>query len=345
MYSINKSQKLGGIFSLILMFLIGYARWNQSGCQKRISYSTIHLNEGIDLDRLYAPPSQGELLDIQKQWEAFKLQSDSFKFVADFSFGTHRKGKVILQHAGKQKHYGAIIFPSAYTELKTYPLLVWANGLNQVLPQVDLDRNTLRKALFDKLGNYFLVIPSFRGQELRVQGKSYCSDGFFGDAFDGACSDALRLMHLAKSEYSSIDARRTVFCGVSRGGTVALLAGIRDSSIQTVVSIAGPTNFFSKEAYYRYGKQYKYQFLSYTQVQEEIRKKILKSSPLHFVDFLKPSLLLIHGKSDRTVHISHAEHVVEKLRNKENFKPVLVDGGHQLEEWDRVEQWIRLQNK
>ena len=345
MISRLRISKQAWIFAGIILFIILYFRFNRSDCLKRISYQGVKLNEGIDLDSLYKPVTEMEIDGMREKWKRFPLRSDSFRMAGEFSFTSSRPGKVIVHYSGSQKHYGALIFPLQYTKAKKYPLLVWANGLNQALPQVDLDKITARKGLFKRLHGYFILVPSYRGQELRVQGRQYCSDGFFGDAFHGASTDALRLLEMAQSLYPSIDSQRIAICGTSRGGTVSLLAGIRDPSIRTVISLAAPTDFYSKRKYYRYGKQYAYQFLSQTKDINLIRQKILMSSPYHFIDSLQASLLLIHGEKDHTVPVYHAEKIMQQLTDKADFQSVILDGGHILHEWERIISWLKVHNQ
>lgn len=327
----------------IVVFLVIYFRSTICDCKARISYEDTDLNEGIDLDELYKSTDSIELSGIKESWQASDLSADSF-YVAWESFANGGRKLLIVEHFTKgAKHFGAIIFPSGYDERKPYPLLVWANGLDQNDPSVYLEHNVVQR-LRNELPDYFIIVPSYRGQALVHHKKRYCSDGFFGDAFDGATEDALRLLALAKREYKGIDENRIVACGVSRGGTVALLIGIRDTSINNVISIAGPTDFFSKTVYHRFGFQYKYQFLSQTRSMDEIRAKMLKSSPVYFIEDYPNSVLIVHGKNDRTVALSNATKVIDKLDYRANFSSIITEGGHAFYEWDKVIEWIRKNN-
>ena len=224
-----------------------------------------------------------------------------------------RKLIVVAHYAEGRKHYGAILFPRAYNSAQKYPLLLWANGLNQADPTVDLENYPLQH-LFRELSDHFIIIPSYRGQALAAFNKRYCSDGFFGDAFDGATDDALRLLHLSQDQFRGIDKNRVAVCGVSRGGTVALLmAGLECQLINATVAIAGPTDFFSKKIYHRYGFQYKYQFLSKKLPPMDLRAKMIKSSPGYFIKNYSNALLLIHGKEDKVVPLENAERIMNGI--------------------------------
>ena len=184
------------------------------------------------------------------------------------------------------------------------------------------------------LDQHFIIVPSYRGQALVIGGKRYCSDGFFGDAFDGATDDALRLLYLAQDNFTNIDTNKITIYGVSRGGTVALLAGIRNPEIDFVIAQSGPTDFLSSAVMNRYGFQYRYQFLSHKQSMDDIRAKILRSSPVHFIDSLQSRLLLIHGIRDKVVPISNADQIAARLANSSKTTYLKREAGHQLLEID-----------
>ena len=329
-------------FGGLLLFLVVYFQFHTEDCKQRISYAHVDLNKEVDLDRLFLPIDSIELSHIQAHWREFEASSDSFHLELQTEYTYGRALHILAHFSHGEKHYGALIFPVLYDPHKTYPAAVWANGLNQAHPRVNLQAKRITQFV-SSLRNHFIVIPSFRGQALVHNRTSYCSDGFFGDAFDGATDDALRLLALVKETYKAIDPTRMAVCGISRGGTVALLMGARDSTLQKVVSIAGPTQFYDRNSYFRYGKQYKYQFLSTTTDLPAIREKMIKSSPIYFIKDYPNSLLLIHGKNDRVVEISHAERVIERLAGKENFTLILNENGHNFYDWNQVTSWIARQ--
>lgn len=335
----TKAKKSLIILGGIVVILIIYSLVKKSDCKDRISYSNIHLNQGIDLDSVFRPADSVELAGIIESWNEFDLESDSFHVKSQFEYTTDRELKIIEHYTNENKHYGAVVFPIQYHPSQKYPILVWANGLDQNNPSVDFNSPTIKK-LISELGNFFILIPSYRGQALVLNQQRFCSDGFFGDAFDGAADDVLRLLELTLNEFEGADKSRITTCGISRGGTVALLMGVRNHTIKNVVSIAGPTNFHLKEFYHRYGLQYKYQFLSTTQSMEEIREKMIKSSPIYFLKNSPNNILLIHGKNDKTVSIANAQNVIELLKDRDNFQSIIHENGHKFYGWGQVIHWI-----
>ena len=47
-------------------------------------------------------------------------------------------------------------------------------------------------------------------------------------------------------------------------------------------------------------------------------------------------LLLIHGKNDKIVPVSHAHKVIAKLKQKENFEYRITDQGHAIDNQTRL---------
>ncbi|MFK8005795.1 MAG: alpha/beta hydrolase family protein [Saprospiraceae bacterium] len=332
------------IFLGMLGLLSFYNSSSNCDCVKRISYEDNDINDGINMDSLFRPADSSELKIILDEWKNFNPKSDSFKIIKQYTYVNGRRLSLIEHSAEGQKHFGVILTPSEFDASKKYPLLLYATGLNQASPIYNLDKSYIKR-LLPKFSNYFIVIPSFRGQAFQIGDEKYCSDGFFGDAFDGATDDALRLLFLAKKQFSeNIDKTRMISYGVSRGGTVALLAGIRNHELNGVVSTTGPTDFFSREVYNRYEFQFKYQYLSELKPMADLRKKMLRSSPIHFIENISPPVFLLYGKNDRIVPLSNAEHILRKLEGEKEVEYFFSEAGHFFEESDRVVEWLEKIN-
>ena len=325
-------------------FLSFYNSSGECDCVKRISYDNNDINDGINLDSLFRPADSSELKVVLDEWRNFNPKSESSKIVKQDTYVNKRQLTLIEHFAEGQKHYGVILTPSEFDSTQKYPLLLYATGLNQATPIYNLDHSYIKR-LLPKFKNYFIVIPSFRGQAFQIGNEKYCSDGFFGDAFDGATDDALRLLFLTKKQFpKNINTGRMVSYGVSRGGTVALLAGIRNPELNGVVSTTGPTDFSSREIYNRYSFQFKYQNLSKIKPMTELRKKMLRSSPIHFIENISQPVFLLYGKNDRVVPLSNAENILKKLEGKNDLECFLAEAGHSFEESDRVVEWLEKYN-
>lgn len=314
-------------------------------CVGRISYDNNDVNDSVNLDSLFSPADSSELQMVRNEWQKFDASSDSFNILQQYKYVNNRTLSLVEHFAEGRKHFGVILTPSGFDASKKYPLILYATGLNQATPIYDLDKSYI-KGLLPKFSEYFIIIPSFRGQAFQIGNHKYCSDGFFGDAFDGATDDALRLLFLAQEQYKdNIEKDRMVSYGVSRGGTVALLSCIRNKDLNGAISTTGPTDFFSKEVYHRYGFQFKYQYLSEVKPMKDLRKKMLRSSPVHFIDQIEQPIFLLYGKKDQVVPLSNAQRILEKLEGKKNLDYLFVEAGHMFEESDRVVEWLEKNNQ
>lgn len=340
----NQSKKTLFIIIGILAFVFLYSNYaNRCPCKERVIYDNIDINKALDLDSVFRPTDSLELANIQADWQSFSKMSDSFSLVKEMNYAKDRKLLIIEQYAEGRKHYGAIIFPYQYDAQQKYPLLLWANGLNQQDPTSYFE-GPFRKKLYTELSNYFILVPAYRGQALSVYGKRYCADGFFGDAFDGATDDALRLLYLAQAEFIGVDSHKIAVWGVSRGGTVALLMGARNTAINAVICQSGPVDFFAKTVYDRYNIQYKYQFLGKQQPLREIRAKMLKSSPIYFIENYPNALFIAHGKNDSIVPISNANSLIEKVEANKKTTALMDDSGHSFNQMHQIKEWLRRTN-
>ena len=118
-----------------------------------------------------------------------------------------------------------------------------------------------------------------------------------------------------------------------------MLLATRFPFLDKIIIQSGPYNFLDRNAYWRYGKQYKYQFLSEKENNYNLRKKILRSSPYYFTDKINGQLHIIHGKNDKVVPVSQFEDLQHKLANTES-KFYLRSGGHKLLDWTLVKSLL-----
>lgn len=337
--------KTGLLVLIVLGAVFFLVERSKCDCKRRISYANIQVNDGINRESLFQPADSQEIVDIKQKWRQFDLAIDSANILQRLRFGIERELLVVANDKDGQRHFGALLLPAAFDSTQKYPLLLWANGLNQADPTVFVTNNRLIDEVAKELKDYFIIIPSYRGQALQTYYTRYCSDGFFGDAFDGATDDALRLLHWTRNSFSSVDTQRMALFGVSRGGTVGLLAASRYRQLNCVVAQSGPTNFLSRSVAEKYGKQYRYQFLGEASPIPVLREKMIKSSPLYFAEDYPGDLLLVYGKKDWTVPISNGHQLQEKLNNKENLEFVTLAGGHSAAYTSEAIQWIREHNR
>ncbi|MEL6194876.1 MAG: alpha/beta fold hydrolase [Bacteroidota bacterium] len=335
--------------SLYAMMMVSQIIWGAScttshendPCADRIHYKGILGEDDIAVGSLLRQVDSAEVEEISQYWESFNLKSDSIWEESSFMHRSNRELRVVGHLAEGDIHYGAIFLPRGYTKNATYPVLLFAPGLNQLSPAVDINKHSTIPSLSRKFSSYIIVVPSYRGQSLIVDDRSYCSDGFFGDAFDGATDDALRLLEVALETVEGADPTQVAVYGISRGGTVSLLAASRDKRIKAAISQAGPVDFLRKDVFDRYNLQYRYQFLNGKATFEERRKHILRSSPVHFISDFEGNLLILHGTNDKTVPLWNAEEILQKRGTDSLTFHEYWDAGHNFDATDQVKEWLK----
>lgn len=330
------------IFLILAVLIFLQKRFaGKSDCEMQIDYSTVDLNDHLNWDTVFAPVTELEKQAVLDDWENMDLIPRSVVHLGQSSLlgGSHLH--TVSHEVEGNVHYGAILTPPGLNENTRYPVLIFAAGLDQYHPEVSLKHSALQY-LSRELGNeYIILVPSFRGQALKHTMYTYCSEGFFGDAFDGAASDAIALLNVALTLYPAADSSRVAICGASRGGTVSLLAGIRDKRVKKVLALASPTDFLKKR---QLGWQFRYQFLSREFSLPDIRKNIIKSSPIHFAEKL-PQLWLEQGEKDRIVWKGELENLLDTLRARNYAGSPVVhfrkDYGHDLPLRDDHIRWLK----
>lgn len=314
-----------------------YPSQSSSPCYTRIVYQDTEDLLPAEIEQLFARVDSNELEEVWNEWQSFDAYSTSSNLLTSLIYYQNRTLDVWQHTAEENIHYGVVILPNPYDTLNTYPLLLWANGLDQRNPLISMDESGFFQRLTQFFPGHIIVIPSYRGQVIEVGGEHYCSDGFFGDAYDGATDDALRLLTLVKSIYPVDESKISTF-GISRGGTVALLSGIRDSSIRSIVSQSGPSLFHNQLPYEMYGFQFKYQFLSRGSSIREIRKKLMRCSPAYFINRYPRYLLLVHGKNDPIVPFEQALLVQEQAPSC--LDTIYTEDEHGVYKMAEISKWI-----
>ena len=228
-------------------------------------------------ESLFALPTTTELDNVFYDWQHRNLVPTDYQIIQQENIlsGTF-KLKIVSFKVNDIKQYGALIIP---VSVNPVPVQILVGGFAQ-----NITTNSVNVALGNSSpgdGN-ILGIPSLRGQSLAItiNGTLYTSplsEGNHCDAFDKATDDVLTFLNLIQQTETVADVNRTGVRGGSRGGTVAMLAGIRDPRIKRVVGIVSPSNMLELTSQNVNDDTYQCQFLSaYKNGQstlEETRKK------------------------------------------------------------------------
>ncbi len=294
----------------------------------------------FQLSSVFAKPTAAEIREVEEDWRKRDLSPRDIVEVATgpIQFGSSTANVRIVSHTVLgSRHYGAIITPSN-PKPGCCPVIVEAKGVSWNYFPLNLDRLNAPMFMGNSREQFIYVLPSFRGEVLEYDGKSYQSEGDRTDALDGATDDAIALLNVALQTTPSSDASKICVFGRSRGGTVALLMGIRDPRIRCVVEWAGPTDWFelmgtdgwtTQEIYgeglrtraspSQTGGQDVERFLlkaiNGEQDIKAVRRRMLASSPLYFAQRLPPSEFH-YGGEDTSVPVRNGYALVAELKRK-----------------------------
>ncbi|MET0393755.1 MAG: prolyl oligopeptidase family serine peptidase, partial [Chitinophagaceae bacterium] len=272
--------------------------------------------EGYDKRELFAAPIATEVTDVMQRWQTADLTPSGYSVQSEQQVAA---GRFVLRIVSFQlqgnTEYGALVIPN---EAGSFPVRMQIGGFGYGVTtnSLSLSLNTAGPS-----NPCILAIPALRGQslELTLDGVVYktpVSQGQHCDAFDGATDDALAFLNLIGGTEPRADVNRTAIRGGSRGGTVALLAGIRDARVKRVVCVAGPTDMLSLTAMHTNDATYQCQFLSDLVSNQATvaatRQKMIASSPVYFAGHL-PLTQLHMGSRDTQVPIWQADELAASM--------------------------------
>ena len=198
----------------------------------------------LPLDVLFAPPADEEIAAVREQWARRDLRPRDVQIVQRGTLGEHEV-RIVAHRIYGAKHYGAVLVPKD-AKPGCCPVVVEAKGVSPSYFPLDLTKAYGPKVLRGEAVVYFL--PSYRGEVLLFDGERHQSEGDRTDVWDGATDDLIAFTSAALRVTPEAAGERMCVFGKSRGGTVALLAGIRDRRFDCVVGWSGPADHFFEMA-------------------------------------------------------------------------------------------------
>lgn len=303
-------------------------------------------------ETLFAQPTITEIDNIYSEWTNRNLTPTDYTVISENEILEGKFNlKIVSFKVSGIKEYGALLIPETDSPI---PVRMFLGGFG-----LNYTANTVNMVLDNSSSNnsFILAIPAFRGQslEININGFKYSSplsEGEQCDAFDGATDDALAFLNLIQQSESYANANRTSVRGGSRGGTVAMLAGIRDNRIKRVVGVVSPTNMLELTSQNENDPTYKCQFLSSYKNGESTltatRSKMIASSPIYFAKYL-PLTQLHMGLKDWNVPITQGydlEEKINQLKMEDTFQLFTYDRTHtdiatnNVELSDRIEIFL-----
>ncbi|MEM1044144.1 MAG: hypothetical protein AAGI91_16160 [Bacteroidota bacterium] len=221
-----------------------------SGC---IGSDTLRPHQGVDFDRLFAPPTDAEIAQVLQEWSA-RSRGDTYdpediavEYDDDF-FGDGSR-LVILSHTvggAPFTHYGAVRFPPGQPPEGGWPVVVYHHGGSNGLDlSKQLDR-FVTGPLTAVGSRSVIVAPTYRSEPLFNTPIGDLVSGGELDPWDRDVDDAIALLNATLETFPDLlETRGFATLGASRGGAVSLLMAIRDERAQSAAVYFGPTDFFS----------------------------------------------------------------------------------------------------
>ncbi|MDC6365562.1 MULTISPECIES: hypothetical protein [Flavobacteriaceae] len=313
----------------------------------------------FNIDSLFAPPTKTEIETVLTSWQNRNLSVSNAEIVKEDTITLeHVKYhlKIIKHLIDEKKHFGAVLIPIG-AKLRKSPVIIEARGVDPLYSPKDLVRTEMYVILENNKNNCIIAIPSFRGNTLIWNNEEFHSEGDPTNAWDGATDDAIAFLNVVLEVIPESDPNRIASFGMSRGGTVAMLMGIRDPRVKSVVAWAGPSGWFDYMGTFgwtikdqvKWGLWEKWtpnngwgssaQFIEWflkptietgTPGLSRIRQNILASSPLYFLDSL-PTAQLHYGKEDRYVPYKNAlviKEILDKNTDREHEIYIHENTGH-----------------
>ena len=302
-----------------------------------------------ELDELFAKPSPAELNAVRELWAERTLKP---RDVAIIHRGTLDLGttaaevRIVAHRVHGSLHYGAVIVPQGVTQA---PVIAEAKGVSPSYFPLDLSRPPYAPSVLgEEQKNFVYFLPSYRGEVLQFDGRTWTSEGDRTDVWDGATDDFIAFTAAALTVTPEADGSRLCAFGKSRGGAVALLAGLRDLRFDCVVAWSAPVDHFfemvqsgwtpreraaeglrAKSDVFGIGGQFIETFLSKPRPVAETRLHLLASSPLWFADRLPPTQAH-YGVDDNMVSVRNGRAL---LARKPAIEVIFHDmAGHDLDQ-------------
>jgi dipeptidyl aminopeptidase/acylaminoacyl peptidase len=300
---------------------------------------------GVDLDVLFAAPTQAEVDAIAADWAARTPGAQDIVVERDTVLpvdGIDVRVRVVSHLVDGLRHVGAVI--SADGAAGPAPVMIYTHGgdggvrIEDVLSSFPL--------VGPDASRFVWVVPSFRSESLRFTGGTFTSQGS-PSPWDRDVDDALALLDVAFSIEPAADPDNVALLGFSRGAGVGLLMGVRDPRIDRIVAFFGPTDFFDgfvrdvvSEALR--GNPRDLPGLSYLdeaflqplsreeKTIAEVRLELVRRSVVLFAERL-PWVQLHHGTADDIVEVSQAQSLIDAMaalgRAEPEFQHYLYQGG------------------
>ncbi len=307
-----------------LLLLFVFAACDSASDEPRIA-------GGVDLDVLFAPPTQAEKQTILNEWQArtpIATESEVVRIQDATIAGRAYTASTYRYVIDGLDLYGLVLVPTEAAAAGSLPVLLYGHGGDGGTSLAEVSGLAGILLAADKQAIW--VAPSFRDEPLRLGDAGTLTSEGPASPWDRDVDDALALLDVALAANPSADAGRIGAVGLSRGGGVSLLLAVRDQRITRVLDFFGPTDFFgpfvqdiAADALEGGDRNLpgfdvlNARFIQPLQRGEisvaDMRLELLRRSPAQFADRL-PVVQAQHGTDDPTVLVGQTRLLERALR-------------------------------
>ena len=319
---------------------------NVAAGEATASVGAVALDLEAELDALFEPPSEAEIDAISADWAGrdYSVAGVQVELSEEISLvGAAANLRIVSHVVTGHRHYGAIVVPKGASE-ESLHMLAYLHGGDGGVSVADLQFVGL--ALGELRDSFVYVVPSYRSEPLRHDSLTWVSEGA-SSHWDYDVDDVMALVSVAFESTPEAKPGSYSIIGGSRGGGVALLAGVRDERIERLVTFFGPTDFFDEwvreivqEAALRMPRRLPgvtnldstvvQPFIRGDLTRPEARLELVRRSSVLYAAGL-PATQLHHGTIDQIVSVSQAESLIEVMealgRGAPDFEAYIYEGG------------------
>ncbi|QDV08828.1 Alpha/beta hydrolase family protein [Planctomycetes bacterium Poly30] len=276
-----------------------------------------------DLSVLFDAPTVSEIARVRTDWATRQPEVAGYRVEASGTDAGGVRFDVVSHISEGQRHYGAVRYPRNYAAGQPYgTLVVCHGGLNGVAAEESANfLLSLPGICVDE--NYFLVIPSYRGEQLVTQFAGTWVSGGSPSWADRDVDDTASLLAAVQMNIPDMDQARVGAWGISRGAAVAMLLAARDDRIRRVVDLFGWTDLslpsvqsqldlilnqgvqpagIGRVAY----ESFVFGWLNGVLSLDEARQAWIRRSPCYFANTMPP-IQAHHGLQDTQIDPSHTQ--------------------------------------
>lgn len=276
-------------------------------------------------DDVFSPPTAAERRAVENDWASRSQPVRDWRVEDTFHEDGYRLD-IVSHKLDGNRHYAAVRPPENYRPGQQAPILVLNHG-----GWTGADADWAWHVADDCLSDFFVLVPSFRGEELRTERRTYQSTGQ-QSLIDRDVDDTMALISGVIDNYAGAQAYDVSTWGYSRGGGVALMLGVRDPRVGRVVNVFGPTDMLTTEdmadrvretfngddhgPFYGFPAGWVRQHLEGQMSYRSLRHKLLSGSALYFADRLPQRIQTHHGARDTIVPVENARALHAALEDR-----------------------------